>query len=360
MTKRTLRNRANHYGSTPVASIDGITAAGEAMIEAANAAAQSALLNATIAPTWTNVSGKPSTFAPSAHTHPASEISDSTAAGRSMLTAANAAAQTALLDSFSSGAKGLAPASGGGTSNFLRADGTWAAPAAGGLSDGDKGDITVSASGATWTIDNGAVSLAKMADMATASVIYRKTAGTGAPEVNTLATLKTDMGLDAYYGVLTADYTLTSTVAAQKAFNWSTNGALTLPTGYYRFIAMLQITTMSGTSGNAQFQLLGGGTATLANIFYHGVGIDNANPLAAGTQTGSFSTTSNSAASIVTGGTPTALGVEINGVFNVTASGTIIPSVALVTAAAGVMKAGSFFRCERIGATGSNTSSGWT
>jgi hypothetical protein len=36
---------------------------------------------------------------------------------------------TALLDTFSSGAKGLAPASGGGTSNFLRADGTWAPPA---------------------------------------------------------------------------------------------------------------------------------------------------------------------------------------------------------------------------------------
>jgi hypothetical protein len=35
---------------------------------------------------------------------------------------------TAMLDTFTSGAKGLAPASGGGTANFLRADGTWAAP----------------------------------------------------------------------------------------------------------------------------------------------------------------------------------------------------------------------------------------
>jgi len=41
---------------------------------------------------------------------------------------------TTLLDTFTSALKGLAPASGGGTSNFLRADGTWAAPAAGGAS----------------------------------------------------------------------------------------------------------------------------------------------------------------------------------------------------------------------------------
>lgn len=64
-----------------------------------------------------------------------------------------------------------------------------------GISDGDKGDITVSASGATWTIDNGAVTLAKQADMATASVVYRRTIGVGAPEVQTIGTLKTDLGL---------------------------------------------------------------------------------------------------------------------------------------------------------------------
>jgi hypothetical protein len=39
---------------------------------------------------------------------------------------------TALLNEFTSSTKGLAPASGGGTTNFLRADGTWAAPAGGG------------------------------------------------------------------------------------------------------------------------------------------------------------------------------------------------------------------------------------
>jgi hypothetical protein len=35
---------------------------------------------------------------------------------------------TTLLDAFTSSLKGLVPASGGGSANYLRADGTWAAP----------------------------------------------------------------------------------------------------------------------------------------------------------------------------------------------------------------------------------------
>ncbi|GEM_PF-2408363 len=54
------------------------------------------------------------------------------------------------------------------------------------------GDVT----GATaLTIAAGVVTLANQANMATASVVYRKTGGTGVPEVQPLATLKTDLGL---------------------------------------------------------------------------------------------------------------------------------------------------------------------
>lgn len=159
---------------------------------------------------------------------------------------------TALLDTFTTAAKGLVPAAtGGGTTNFLRADGTWAAPPAGtitsvsvvsanglagtvanatttpaitlstsitgllqgngtaisaatigtglsfaagtlsntqiGLTDGDKGDITVASSGTSWTIDSGAVTNAKLASVATATFKGRTTAGTGAVEDLTAA-----------------------------------------------------------------------------------------------------------------------------------------------------------------------------
>jgi hypothetical protein len=84
----------------------------------------------------------------------------------------------------------------------------------------DFGDITVSGTGAdvgrVWTIDAGVVTLAKMADMATASLIYRKSSGAGAPEVNSLATLKTDLGL-------------TGTNSGDNAINSLYSGLVTFP-----------------------------------------------------------------------------------------------------------------------------------
>ena len=104
---------------------------------------------------------------------------------------------------------GFAGVSPGTAGEVLTSTGTaWESAPPDGIPDGDKGDITVSGSGTIWTIDNGAVTLAKQANMATASVVYRKTAGSGTPEVNTLATLKTDLGLT---GTNSGDQTITLT-----------------------------------------------------------------------------------------------------------------------------------------------------
>ena len=87
---------------------------------------------------------------------------------------------TAILNTFTQTLKGLVPAPSTLNGYFLKDDGTWAA--AGGLSDGDKGDVTVSGTGATFTIDSGVVTNAKQADMTQATIKGRASgAGTGAP-----------------------------------------------------------------------------------------------------------------------------------------------------------------------------------
>jgi hypothetical protein len=70
---------------------------------------------------------------------PSTDITDSTAVGRALITAADAAVVTALVSLFSSTAKGAVPPSGGGTFNYLRADGTWDVPPGGG---GDASQVS--------------------------------------------------------------------------------------------------------------------------------------------------------------------------------------------------------------------------
>lgn len=74
-------------------------------------------------------------------------------------------------------------------------DVSWQTVSGSGVADGDKGDITVSGGGTVWTIDPGAVTLADMANIATATLIGRTTAGTGVPEALTPTQGRTVLGL---------------------------------------------------------------------------------------------------------------------------------------------------------------------
>jgi hypothetical protein len=93
----------------------------------------------------------------------------------------------------------------------------------GGLSDGDKGDITVTATGATWTIDPAVVTNAKMADMTTKTYKGRTAGTTGAPEDVAVATLKTDLALaKADVGLGNVDNTSDATKFTNPTFTGTT------------------------------------------------------------------------------------------------------------------------------------------
>jgi hypothetical protein len=63
-----------------------------------------------------------------------------------------------------------------------------------GLSDGDKGDITVSASGTVWTIDTGAVVFTKIQTVPAITIVGRNDAVTGPMTALTMAQVKTMLG----------------------------------------------------------------------------------------------------------------------------------------------------------------------
>lgn len=145
----------------------------------------------------------------------------------------------ATLISVSYGGTGASTAAGArtnlGLGTLATQNGTFSGTSSG-TNTGDQtitltGDATGSGTGSfAVTIANGAVSLTKMANVATGTIFYRKTASTGAPEVQTLATLKTDLGLT---GTNSGDQTITLTgdVTGSGTGSFATsiaNGAVSL------------------------------------------------------------------------------------------------------------------------------------
>lgn len=135
------------------------------------------------------------------------------------------------------------------------------------------GDVT--SSGNATTIANSAVTLAKMANMATASILGRNTAGSGAPEVLSPSTTKTILALDA------VENTALSTWAGTA--NITTLGTIT--TGVWtgtniannKIVTALSSHTMvwsAGTTSTAAQTFASGAFTTAGNVAAGQLGFD--------------------------------------------------------------------------------------
>lgn len=302
-------DRVPYFTGAGTAALATFTAAGRALVDDADAAAQRTTLGAAAA----------------SHNHAASEITSGTV-------------DTARLGSGTAN-----------SSSYLRGDQTWATIAGGGdvTGPGSATDNAITRFDGTGgkTIQDSAATVSD--DGVLDSAIN---SGACAVKIPLVCWIRQ-----------AADRTLTSTTAAQKIFDSVTNGTLTLPTGIYRFGYLVWVTGMSATSGNALINPVGGGSATTDQWTHLDYGVDN-NAAGAGTYTitGGMRTTAGSSASAVTATTQTAMRSEGRGIFRISTGGTMIPSISLVTAAAATLKAGSYIIFERIGESGDGSVGAWT
>lgn len=98
---------------------------------------------------------------------------------------------------------------------------------ASGVSDGDKGDITVTAGGTTWTIDNDVVTFAKMQNIATARVLGRTTASSGDTEE-----LSAGAGISISSGTISSSITQYTDEQAQDAVGSALTDTATIDLTY--------------------------------------------------------------------------------------------------------------------------------
>lgn len=342
------------------------------------------------------------------HTHPASEISDSTAVGRSLVAAADqAAGRTALgLGTLATQSGTFSGTSSGTNTGDQTLGGLGGQPLDTQLTDlatlsyvgnalktlrvvaGENGlEFATASAAVAWGAITGTLSaqtdlnsaLAAKAPLtapvftagtASANTAPKLSAGTvnttpeaGALEFDGVVLYSTPtansrgVNLSEHFVVLTGTNTLASQTGAQAIFDGGggpAGGAITLPTGTYAFECQFALSAMSATSGSFGFAL--GGTATKSQA-WTSLSKDATLATASTTQL-TYNTAANTA--LCAASTATVGATRIKGIIRVTVTGTVIPQVSLTTAAAAVVAVNSFFRIRPIGASGVTTVGNWS
>jgi hypothetical protein len=149
------------------------------------------------------------------------------------------------------------------------------------LTDGDKGDITVSSSGTTWTIDNTAVTYAKIQNVTDNRLLGRSAGTNGSVQEITIGsglslsggTLTSTGGSSYSISTKTSNFTETATSGEIILLGDTTGGTftITLPTAVSN-TAKITIKKIAGSNnltidGNGSQTIDGGLTADLVTIY---------------------------------------------------------------------------------------------
>jgi hypothetical protein len=167
----------------------------------------------------------------------------------------------------------LLPSQTGNAGFYLSTDGInalWAPVAGGGgpgISDGDKGDITVSGSGLVWTIDNSTITNSKLADMSASTLKGNNTGSSGAPLDLTTTQVKSMLAItESDVANLTSDLAAKAPLASPTF-----TGTVVLPTNTsIGSVSSTEISYIDGVTSSIQTQLDSkssiGHTHVVANI----------------------------------------------------------------------------------------------
>jgi len=147
--------------------------------------------------------------------------------------------------------------------------------------------------------------------------------------------------------ILDTAYTLTSQTAAQKLFNASTNGAVTLPVGTYQFECQFALSSLATPSAFG-FAMVAG-TAVIGAQGWTAIAAKGTALTSPSAATISFNTAPSLA--ITATNVPTTGEAIVRGIIKITTAGTIIPSVSLSLAAAAVVSANSYFKISPVSGT---------